>query len=252
MTEQISEVGQKVINAFKSLSLGGKTVTAPYFINDKRRKDLRAMVGKGTPDEIVMEARIWEKLKGVDFSTMTEKEIKQFLMNIGLGIDCSGFVLYVLDALYQEKTGKHIFNRLTPLKNSFLWPLMYRLRPVENMGAETLTNDENSVRIAINDVHPGDLFRSKAKKNNGHHIMIITKVERDESNNVTKITYTHSSQYYADENGVKTGDIEITDPNKALEEQNWLEKDINGVNHTFEGYMVNPADNGLRRLKVFN
>src|SRR5260221_3467868 len=252
MTQTISNIIKETIKQYRELKLDGKTVVTPYFINDKRRKDLRAMVGKGTPEEIIMESKIWEKLKGTDFDTMNEDSIKQFLIDRGIGIDCSGFITHILDSQSQQKTGKHVWNFLRIPQNGIIWKLRYWLRPVEQLGAEVLTDKDNTIPISIDEVMPGDLIRSKAKKNNGHHIMIITEVDRNENNSVKSITYTHSSAYYGTNNGIKEGKIEIVNPNAPLKDQNWLEVDETGENNTLDGFLINNEDNGLRRLKCFN
>ncbi len=258
--EKISDKAQKVINDYMFLKVNGKTISTPYFINPRSRKDLRAMVGKGSPEEIIMESKIWEKIKGVNFDSMSQKEIKDFLINRGMGIDCSGFVIHVLDSVSLEKNGKHIWNYLKPrIYRKIIGNIMYKLRPVENLGAEIITNEINSKPVDINDVMPGDVIRSKAKKTNGHHIMLITEVGRDDvvapghvANQVVYIKYTHATPNYGDDMGVKTGEIRIKDINKPLWDQEWTEKDSHGVNHTYEGFMINVDDNGLRRLKAFS
>ena len=127
--------------------------------------------------------------------------------------------------------------------------MKYFLRPIEHLGAEVIINEENSYPIVINDVRAGDLIRSKGKKNNAHHAMLIFDVESDKNSNVKLIRYVHSSPYYDQDNGVKFGEIKIVDQNKPLKDQDWLEKDRYGVNHTYEGFLVNNDDNGLRRLR---
>lgn len=245
----IPETVQKEIDRYKNLKLGDKQVRTPYYMNLKRSKDLRAMVGKGTPEEIEMEARIWEKLKGEDFSKMNEKEIRDFLVNRGIGIDCSGFIIHVLNSWHREKNGKNIWKGLKSGNKSFLHRISYLLKPVEKLGAEIITNAENTHKVEIKDVLPADVVRLKWKRKNSHHILLVTEVEKDESGVVKKIGYTHSIPFYGEESGIKTGEIIITDQNKPLESQNWTEKDEKGVNHVFEGYMIEVEDNGLRRLK---
>lgn len=248
-TETIPESVRNLFNQYDNLTLGNKNVTTPYYINDKRRKDLRAMVGKGTPEEIIVEARIWEKLKGANFETMSEDQIKEFLMTKGIGVDCSGFAVHLMNAWYKEKTGRTIWSKLKPLHQSVIWKLRYTLRPAENMGAEILTDDDNALTVELNDLRPGDLIRSKAKKNNGHHVMLVSETTRDDSGNLISFKYIHSSPYFGKENGIREGEIKITDISKPLQDQDWLEADENGVKHTLEGYMVNVEDNGPRRLR---
>jgi len=189
----ISKQVKDAINEYSNLHLGDKEVCTPYYINEKRHKDLRAMVGKGTTEEIQMEARIWEKLKGLDFNNMSSKEIKQFLTDRGIGIDCSGFVIHVLNKWYESISGQAIWSALKVPTPSFRAWLGNKLRPVENIGAQTITNEDNAKKIKVKDVLPGDLIRSKAKRKDAHHIMIVTKVTYDDANNPTLIEYTHSS-----------------------------------------------------------
>lgn len=252
MIEVINPLIQKRIEDYRHLPLGGKEVVTPYFINDKRRKDLRAMVGKGTPEEIVMEARIWEKLKGINLGNLETDSIKQFLSNRGLGIDCSGFIVHILDSYYKETKHRAVWHYLKIPQKNLMARLRYWLRPVEQLGAEIITNEDNCIKVQLKDVMPGDLIRSKAKKTNGHHIMIVSAVEKNEAGNVVKIEYTHSTPHYKNLNGIKNGIIEVIDQNKSLEEQKWLEVDEAGINHTLEGFLTNVEDNGIRRLKSIN
>ena len=236
------------IDKYRKLQLGNKEVVCPYYINLKRAKDLRAMVGKGTVDEIVQEAKIWEKLKGVNFNEMSESEIREFLMNRGIGIDCSGFILQVLNAYYKSKTGKNIWKKFKPFNRSFMGRIGFLLKPVEKLGAEIMSNEENAVPVKTKDVKPLDVIRMKWKKKNSHHILLIVGVEKNDKDEVTKIEYAHSIPKFGDKSGVKFGEIEITDQEKDLKDQNWLEEDENGVKHTYEGYMIQVEDNGIRRL----
>src|SRR5690606_24929948 len=121
-------------------------------------------------------------------------------------------------------------------------------RPVENLGANTITSDVNSFPIDINEVKPGDVIRSKWKKVGTHHIQLISKVEIEDGK-VRLIEYTHSTPYYGEGSGVRVGQIRIIDPSKPLYDQEWLEKDEHGVNFSYEGFMTQVEDNGLRRLK---
>lgn len=253
MIEKADQSIYKRIEDYQNLNLGetSKPCT-PYFINDRVRKDLRAMVGKGTPEEIIMEAKIWEKLKGIHFDQMSENEIKEFLKNRHIGIDCSGFIVHLLDYWCVETKGKHIWKYLRITKPGFTSWLKYKLRPVEQLGAEIITDLKNCNTVELKDVRPMDLIRSKSRKSNADHIMMVLEVEKNEEGTPTKIKYVHSSPYFGEDNGVKFGDIEFTDLNKPLEEQNWLEVDSVGDKPTLEGFKINTGDNGLRRLKFLN
>jgi hypothetical protein len=249
METNLPDTIQKRIEDYKNLKLGNTTVVTPYFINDKRKRDLRAMVGKGTPEEIIMEARIWEKLKGADFSKMSNEEIKQFLIDRALGIDCSGFIVHILNQYFLQTKHKPLWDFLKIPNKSFGAYIKYKLRPVEQLGASIITNLENCSQVNLSEVQVMDLIRSKSIKLNGDHIMIVSQVNRDDNGNLISLKYTHSTPHYGQLNGVKTGEIKIIDINKPLEEQDWLEVDENGVCHSLEGYSKNIIDNGIRRLK---
>lgn len=250
--EKIDPIIQSKIDEYSKLEIGEAQVCTPYFINDKRRKDLRAMVGKGTPEEIIMESRIWEKLKGAKFHEMTSSEIKQFLTDRGLGIDCSGFIVHILDAYTLEKKRRHVWNFLKIPNSGFISTLRYFLRPVEQLGASIITNSDNAFEVSLKDVKVMDLIRSKSLKLHGDHIMIITKVIYDENDIPIELEYTHSTPHYGNQNGIKTGVIRIIDINGPLEMQEWLEKDDSGICHTLEGYRTDLGDSGIRRLKFLN
>lgn len=250
MIREIPESAQLEISRYMNLNIGGKMVRCPYYINLKRSKDLRAMVGKGTPNEIEIEAQVWAKLKGVKLDEMSPAKIREFLMNRGIGIDCSGFVVHVLNAWYRKEKGSNIWRKLKIPNRMILAKIAYLLKPVEKLGAEVITNSTNASKIEIKDILPGDVIRTKWKKKNSHHILLITKVEYAKNGNPKHVEYTHSIPFYDKNSGVKTGGIKITNVNKPLEKQKWEENDENGVNHVLEGYMIQLKDNGLRRLSV--
>lgn len=250
MVYNINSVALNTIDEYKNLKLGDKNVQTPYYINSIRKKDLRAMIGKGTPDEIVIEARIWEKLKGKNFNKMSEDDIKLFLIERGLGIDCSGFIVHVLNAWYKSKHSNSIWSKFKT-NNSLRSRLRYFLRPAENLGAETITNELNCSKVNLKDVMVGDLIRSKSPKLKANHIMIITKVEKDDKDQLISIEYTHSSPYFGVNNGVKNGLIKIVNEDKGLEDQEWLELDNNNECPTKAGFLFGLEDNGIRRLKFY-
>lgn len=239
------------IFGYSHIMLGGKEISCPYFINRKNTRDLRAMVGKGTPAEIKMESEIWAKIKGISLDQLDSESIKDFLIERGIGIDCSGFVAHIINAIYKKISGKAVWKELIPKESSFFGKLKYFLRPVEQLGAHVLTSSNNTDIVQINQARVLDLIRSSSKKLNGDHIMLVTDVKRDESGTVSEIEYTHSTPYYGKLNGVKKGVIKIKHTDLPLEKQEWQEIDELGVNHTLEGYLTNSLDNGLRRLKIF-
>jgi hypothetical protein len=253
MKQKLPENVTNFINRYFELNLGKQKIACPYYINTSKKKDLRALLGKGSPEEIEIEAKILEKAKGVKFNNMTPKEIREFLQSNNIGIDCSGLITQVLNFWYKEETDKNMWTKIkVPIKKHIIGKILFYLRPVEKIGAEHLTNLENAKKVNLNKVLPGDLIRLKSKRKNSHHVLLVEEVIREsKTNNVKQINYVHSTPHYEENSGVKRSSIKIVDKNKPLEEQNWIEIDENGICFTKDGYLINKDDNGIRRLKIF-
>lgn len=251
MIEKISPQAQKVIDNYSHIRLGKKYVKAPYFMNIKGQKGgLRVMVGKGTIDEIEQEVKVWAQVKGFDLKKANEDQIRQFMMDMSIGIDCSGFAVYIINEELKSKGLGSIWNYLHFQNNSPISKIKRLLRPIENIGADFLTSDYNCIKIEdYNEIRPLDLIRAKGKQKNAHHVAVITSVTKDESGNVKEFEYTHSHRFYEEENGIRIGKVIITDPQKTLKDQKWID-DKNGRNYMLEDLKVQYEDNGIRRLKI--
>lgn len=252
--ESLPQPVKETIRSYFELPLGGKKVKCPYFMNlRKERAGLRVMVGKGSAEEIVHEVKVWAQLKGIDLNGISEQQIREFMIKKGIGIDCSGFAVYVLDT-WTKMIGKgHIWKRLKYSKNSPIARFRRLLRPVENISANLLTSELNCEKVTdLNDVRPGDMIRAKGKQENAHHVAIITDVFTDETTgHVKKFIYVHSHRFYGTENGVRIGEIEITEPAKTLKDQKWTDE-YQGRNYIMEDLLVDYEDNGIRRLKFLS
>lgn len=249
--DYLPEVVQNLIKEYFELPLGGKKVKCPYFMNlKKERAGLRVMVGKGSAEEIVHEVKVWAQLKGIDLNEASEQQIREFMLKKGIGIDCSGFAVYVLDAWTKFLGKGHVWKKLKYFSNSPLMRFRRWLRPVENVGANLLTSELNCEKITdLNLIQPGDLIRAKGKQANAHHVAVITETYRDEATKrLEKIVYVHAHRFYGPENGVRQGEIEITDLSKGLKEQKWNDH-YQGRNYILEDLLVDYDDNGIRRLK---
>jgi len=240
------------INEFKKLHLGGKEVACPYFMNlKKQRAGLRVLIGKGDATEIEAEVKVWAKVKGFDLNKASPVQIREFMVNRSIGSDCSGFVTHILNAWLKSQKAQLLLTYLQFPKNDLLSRLRRFLRPVENIGANLLTSELNTNKIEdLDSIQPGDLIRSKGLNKNAHHVLLITKVVKEQEV-VKEFEYIHSTRHYGQNNGVKIGRVEITNVNKELKDQRWLEEE-NGKNYTWEGLLNNYQDNGLRRLKWVN
>lgn len=241
---------QELIDQYMGLDIAGKKVQTPYYINLKKAKgQLRALVGKGTPEEIVEEVLIYARLRGFDLASATPDEIREFMIKQDIGIDCSGFVAQVLNYWLKLKGHSSLRSKIS-FNNASLWhKFKTALRPIENIGANRMTNNDNTTPISLNEIMPGDLIRLKGLRG-GHHITVIVETTRQD-NALTAFKYAHSSTHYDNKNGVKYGEVEITDINKELKDQNWKELDQKGECPTLKQLLKEYEDNGLRRLNFF-
>lgn len=249
MIIKIPETLQKEIDRYFELRIGTQLVPCPYYINSKISSgNLRVMSGKGEADEIELEVRIWAKLKGLDLEQADVSQIRKFMQKLHIGIDCSGFIANVFDN-YLVKTGRgHLIKAIRFKDNSFSNKLRRLLRPIENIGADTLTSELNCDKITdLNSIKPGDLIRSKGKQNNAHHVALIVEVEKVDDI-VKKFRYVNSNSEYADQNGVRYGEVDVNDSQGELRDQNWRDT-LGQRNYFYEGLLENYEDNGIRRLK---
>jgi len=232
-TKTLSQPALDLIEHYKNLHISDKKIQCPYFNNkrSKVRAALRVTVGKGSVCEIEEEATIIALREKVDLATLAEDHIKQFLVDHNIGIDCSGFTYYVLDADLQSRGKKSLKSYLSfPLIKNPIRKLVARMRPVENTGVTTLAHDKNSKVIALPDIQPGDMITMIAgsKVSNPNHVLVVIKVEYDENQQPKTIHYTHSYQWSSDgkyNHGVREGSIHITDRNKPLLGQQWTEQE---------------------------
>lgn len=203
-------------------------VRCPYFRNPKsghERWGLAVYGGKGSPAEIEEELKIIEKLEGADFSKMPDDKIRDIMKKRKLGVDCSGFIVQVLDVYSRKIHKKALYKMINFNRRGFGW-LFCKMRPYTHIDVETLVHARNAREVlAVNEVAPGDLLRFNSEID---HAIIITATEKDRYGILKKIHYAHS---VLEENreGVKKGVIElIHSADEDLQKQNWSEEPQTG------------------------
>lgn len=250
MNATLSPAALKTIHDYLNLPFVGVAgVRCPYFNNARlgQRGQLKVLIGKGTPEEIVEEAKIisiqyskdvFDKNgvfnAHVDHPAEHEQAecIRQFLVDNNLGIDCSGFVTNVLQKHFWETKKIDLARKLfvTPKKNFLRW-IISRLRPVEQISVGVYANDKNTLVVnELQKIQPADLIiMLKTGPNKNHnHILLVTEVS------VEKIKYAHARAWSSEGkygHGVAQGAITIASPEKGLLEQVWEEKDKIGENN---------------------
>lgn len=253
----LSSKAEQLINSYLNLPFKGLLgVRTPYYNNARGRErgQLRMLVGKGLPYEIVEEAQIisiqyhaglFNKdgdccLHEAHDGTSADL-VRKFLIDNNLGIECSGFVTHVLNEHYKETKNISLTKKMHIVSKRHLarW-LISKLRPVENINVRTYTDERNSRRIIgdgigynYDSLLPGDvvIMLETGLNNKRNHIMLITNVIKN------KIEYVHARAWTSEGqcgHGVTCGTITITKPNGTLIEQDWVEKGLIGEkNETF-------------------
>lgn len=245
--EEAPEEVSQIIERYFNLRVGDKTVVCPYFRNVKRvRAELRSLVGKGTPEEIEEEIRIYAKLRGFDLNNSSAKQIRDFMQTQGIGIDCSGFVSHVLNVWLKSVGKGRIWSNIKFPKASLYRSFVRSLRPIENISADLLTSDLNAEKVELKNISIGDLLRLKGLQR-GHHVAIVTEVSRTTEGKLLNFKYAESSENYGDENGVRISKVQVVDENKELKDQKWLGVDDKGTCWTLRQLEKEYEDNGLRR-----
>ena len=238
----LSKEALQIINSYLNLPFLEKTVPCPYFNNRRARVRgaLKVMIGKGGVQDIIEEANIFAVKEGVDLNTLDEEQLRKFLVDHNLGIDCSGLVYYILDAELKSQKKKNLkdtldfSNQKNPLRK-----LLTKFRTVENTSVQILTDKKNSHEVKLNEVLPGDFISllGHGEKQDRNHIMLIHEVNYNQKSKIENLKYTHSFEWRADgkyNSGVRQGKIEVIDANKTLIHQNWIEKRKEGQeNETF-------------------
>src|SRR3989344_1636466 len=233
-TNTLTEKALAVINAYMHLPIGNG-VACPYHNNRRRkvRAGLRALVGKGSVNDIVDEATIMSIREKKPLAALTTPELTKFLVDHSLGIDCSGFAYYVLDEESKAFNRGTLRRRLRyPFATSPLRKLILLLRKVENAGVSTFAHPNNSREIALAEIKPGD-FIAMTYAGVGtvlDHMVIIHAVEK-ENERVKTIHYSNAIAWSSDGlygHGVRQGTIKILNAEKSIIHQYWTENGKSG------------------------
>ncbi len=238
----LSPNAQKLIQDYFKLPFSDvDSVRCPYFNNERKRQrgQLRVLVGKGLPRDIVEEAKIisiqyHHKIFDLEGhcslcdhehdKTIITKNLRKFLIDNELGVDCSGFVTNILQAHYQETKNINLARKLPRAYNiSFLRKIICFFRPVENIGVRAFASNANTVKIErLADIKPVDviIMLETGPQNKRSHILLVT-----EKNNDT-IKYVHARAWVSEGkygHGVAIGEIHLVKPAGGLLEQEWIE-----------------------------
>ena len=224
----LSQPALDVIYAYETLTFGSTEVMCPY-VNNKRQKvrgALRALIGKGSPEEIEEEATILALRKHIDLRKADPEMLKTFLVDNNLGIDCSGFVYHVLDAEMKATKGISLKKVLSfPLAPPPIRRLLTKLRPVENTNVKTLAHEKNSSTVSLSDIAAGDFITMNGSKKVGNpdHVLLVASVDGNTVSLVHSFKLPKDGKY---NHGIKHCSVTISNPTKSLSEQKWDDEEI--------------------------
>ena len=228
MVNNFSEIKQKIdkfIKDYLEMDIMGTKFNCPYWANKLvgGQVAIRGFLnGKGDAAGIRMEL---EKLILRDPENKKilsgQNNLNKFAKRNRIGIDCSGIVFRIL-------------TKIVNLSDIFKGG-------INKTNARMLTSPEYNILInSTGKSQIGDMIRI----NGGRHVAVIVSCGNG------NITYVHSSYLLTQTRGVHLGKIQITDQNKGLEHQKWLEKTKNGENFAKKFYLPGQGD-GVYRLKIF-
>lgn len=247
-----------LVNEYVNFKIEGKSVKIPYCIvkqpNEKRHLYDMARTtkysnyaGKGTPQEIRECLYKVATQRGFNLNKATAKNITDFMIKEGTGIDCSGFVYNILNRYLAKSQGIPLEKYLLiyPGIMGKIERFFFSNNRVRKISGTTLTSDLNTTEIHnIQDVRPGDMLRLSPPDWPGKHPVIIVDIDKN------YITYAHSSEY-AKIQGPHLAKIKIIDFSNGLESQKWLEETFYGEN--YGKILFNPKKgDSIRRLRLRN
>lgn len=231
-----SEALEKLYYEYTHLPLGGKLIRCPYWSNRQRILLTGPYCGKGTPSQITQATNEAARKYKVNLDKLSSTEIRKFMENHRVGVDCSGFIYHLADAFNKEKADKGIFDFVEGVKGN----------GPRKVNAFCFTNEKNSIGIPrAGMIKIGDFIRF----NGGKHIAIVLRIKKDKKGIPLEITYAHSGRLSAI-TGVHTGKFSVKNPNAGLNMQKWFEKTRKGYDFLNASFKESEGD-GIRRLKIW-
>lgn len=235
LTIETSKALQELFLKYTHLPIGGKEIVCPYWMNNLEKGIFGPIGGKGTPKQIVQITIEQAVAEGVDLEKLDERGIILFMKAKMIGVDCSGFVFWMLNELDLEKGGNGIADDIPGSQGRVV---------KARASVAMLTSDTVSQTVGkIADYKVGDTIRLRR----GKHIAIITKIKRD-SEAVVEIEYSHSSDV-TKVKGVHAGKIKIVNQSSELEDQEWEETVEEGISYGTE-FCPGTGDS-IRRLNIW-
>lgn len=256
-TKLVSQKTLDIIDQYKNFRIGNFMCSVPYFNNKRRgrRAAFRVAIGKGSPKDIFEEIEQLIFKEKIDLKSLDSETLKRLLVDNNIGIDCSGFVYYLLNEEGLSRKKNPIDRYLSfPYCRGLFGKIKCKMRPIENAGVRTFSHDSNSKIIDIKDAQVGDIVTMIDESENGErdHILFIYQIEYQNFIPIV-LHYVHAVAWPTDGeygHGIHEGKIDLIDLNKKIIEQRWIENEKTEVeNYTFTRAQKSVTE--IRRLKWF-
>lgn len=241
-TKSISDEALSVIDRYLHFKIANAVCSIPYFNNKtiRARAALRTYIGKGSLSDISDEIQSLIFKNHVDKKTITDESLKKFLIDNNIGIECSGFTYYVLDAESKKRNKGNLKKHLRFVNcHGIIGKIRCSLRPIENCDVATFSSNQNSHTVSINDVNVGDMITmtgniesdeatltpTEMHRDERDHILVIHKIDYDNSIPKT-IYYSHAVAYPEDGvygGGIRQGEIKVSNLGNPITTNTWIE-----------------------------
>lgn len=238
MKIEISDALQRLFYEYTHLPIGGKEIVCPYWMNNLKKGIYGPLGGKGRPREIVNATYACAKTENVDLSALNKEEIILFMQSKRIGIDCSGFVFWMLDSLDLEKGGDGIAGDIPGSDGAVI---------KARANVQMLTGESVSYLInSVCEMQVGDMIRIYR----GKHVAIIVAIGRSSDKKIEFFDYAHSSSpAHAKISGVHKARINILNEKEGLLVQDWEGLSPNGNSYKKNIYLE--SGDGVRRLNIW-
>lgn len=250
-----SELLKSFVDQYQ-LQVNGVKFWTPYFINTPKvgnpnhAPSLPApYLGKGTPAQI--KEALLDAIARENANLTTPDEYRKFMHDQLIGIDCSGFIYRVLEALLVTKgiaIDDHLFwtrqelleayDKGTPWHQPELsratveaYPEQVALSrvasdwgwkmPTKLVTMKRLASDEISREISdVAGLRPADIIMALGREDDIPHYVVVVEATP------TRVVYAHSGRTTGGIGGVEYGEMDITKPDQSLDLQEWQDSNF--------------------------
>ncbi len=230
----------KAATDYQRLSIADRSVRCPYYMNYDKLYEGTPYYryvprgGKRSPQEIIDFVLAEAQIRNIDLYTYSAQQIRDFIFEVGSGVDCSGYVYLLLKEAFEKSAGESLENYVVKPDNP-------SLGGVTKICGKDLINSCNAFQIAgIKEAEPGDVISIAGGK---HVICIISKIGE-------MILCGHSTNVILSW-GPNVFPIQIVDSTKSIYDQLWSETDWIGQPYMKSTYPRLLPTDGIYRLHCF-